>query len=234
MRKVREITAEAENFRVERHVIKRDPVEPEPVGTIVLLAFRVVGYDPDCDGSLMARLVNIDEQGDTTGWRPNGIGLYPDTALVTTAEEWRQLHAQKAAKQATKSDDGTSHTEPLLNWALRRRAVYRNQAESTEQESLADTHAVKAAVFDEVVQQLNHNPEAANARAEVAICPVCEQALDEPDAVTNPATEDKLHPSCLERVRARQQARAALNWDPEFDARPECGQTHTKDRKDLV
>lgn len=98
MRPVREITAAEENFRMERlqpsdpfAVIRRDSVEPEPVGTIVLMAFRVTGYDRDCDGSLMARLEHIDKDGECTGWDPSHIGLYPHTDLVVTAEEWRGL-----------------------------------------------------------------------------------------------------------------------------------------------
>jgi hypothetical protein len=72
-------------------MIRRDPVEPEPVGTIVLMAFRVTGYDKDCDGSLMARLEHIDRDGRTSGWEPTHIGLYPCTDLVVTAEEWRGM-----------------------------------------------------------------------------------------------------------------------------------------------
>lgn len=80
MRRIREITAEEENFRGEAiapgaFMVRRDPVEPEPVGTIVLLPFRVTGYDQDCDGSLMARLESIDLDGRRTGWDPDCIGL---------------------------------------------------------------------------------------------------------------------------------------------------------------
>lgn len=97
MRPVREISAEEENFRIEPHpflnaeVVKRDPVEPEPVGTIVLLAFQIMGYDRDCDGSLMARLERIDKTGDSTGWVSTAIGLYPNNSLVVTQEEWEGL-----------------------------------------------------------------------------------------------------------------------------------------------
>jgi hypothetical protein len=103
MRPVRKITAEEENYRTEplasgpnvrAFITKRDPVEPEPIGTIVLTAFRVVGYDPDCDGSLMARLEHIDKDGEPTGWEQNAVGLYPDTELVVTAEELRSLFAK--------------------------------------------------------------------------------------------------------------------------------------------
>jgi len=94
IRPVREITAEEENFRMEPvegaafSLIRRDPVEPEPVGTIVVMAFRVTGYSKDCDGSLMAELDNIDKDGESTGWTPGKIGLYPDVDLVVTDEEW--------------------------------------------------------------------------------------------------------------------------------------------------
>jgi len=95
MRPVREITSEEENFRLERlgsfRVIRRDPVESEPVGTIVLMAFRITGYDKDCNGSLMARLEQIDKEGETTGWEPKHIGLYPNVGHVVTSEEWRSM-----------------------------------------------------------------------------------------------------------------------------------------------
>lgn len=93
MRPVREITAAEENFHLEPvpgaafASIKRDSVEPEPVGTIVLTAFRVTGYDKDCDGSLMARLEHIDKEGSPTGWEPNAIGLSPEADLVVSQEE---------------------------------------------------------------------------------------------------------------------------------------------------
>lgn len=99
MRTVREITSEEENFRLEPlagtriAMIKRDPVEPEPVGTIVLMAFRVTGYDKDCDGSLMARLEHIDSEMEPSGWEPNAIGLYPGSELVVTESEWRAMFA---------------------------------------------------------------------------------------------------------------------------------------------
>ena len=97
MRPVREITAEEENFRLEQipnsclKVIRRDGVKPEPEGTIILTAFRVVGYDKDCDGSLMARLEQIDNSGQITGWMVNQIGLWPNADLVVSLEEWKKL-----------------------------------------------------------------------------------------------------------------------------------------------
>lgn len=118
LRPVREITAEEENFRtvpffkapgIDAHTSRRDPVEPESVGTIILMAFRVTGYDPDCDGSLMARLEAIDKDGEPGGWEPNCIGLYPhselvvegnlselwDPALLTAAEKADRLRAER-------------------------------------------------------------------------------------------------------------------------------------------
>ncbi len=90
MRPIPEITAEQENFRTESmlgidprfYVVRRDPVEPVPVGTIIACAFRVTGYDRDCDGSLMARLEQVDAAGDATGWETNHLGLYPDVDVV--------------------------------------------------------------------------------------------------------------------------------------------------------
>jgi hypothetical protein len=97
MRPVREITSEEARCRVEpiegtrAGIFMCDPVEPEPVGTIVLMAFRVTGYDKDCDGSLMARLERIDSDGEPTGWEPTHIGLHQTTDLVVTPEEWRGI-----------------------------------------------------------------------------------------------------------------------------------------------
>ncbi len=102
MRPVHEITAEEENFRGERfspnpnvYFIKRDPVEAEPVGTLIMCAFRITGYDQDCDGSLMARLEQIDKEGETTGWRPDHLGLYPDVDLVVSLKELKELFERK-------------------------------------------------------------------------------------------------------------------------------------------
>lgn len=100
MRPVREITPEEENFRTEPIACganwraigsRRDPVEPEAIGTIVLRAFRIAGYDQDCDGSLMARLESIDRDGGRTGWTPDCIGIYPSSSVVVTLEEWAEM-----------------------------------------------------------------------------------------------------------------------------------------------
>ena len=108
MRPVREVTAEEENFRIEPMdgrpnigFIRRDPVEPEPVGTIVLLAFRVTGYDRDCDGSLLARLAQIDFQLlEETGWETNNHGLYQSSEIVVSDDELRKLY-EKAKMKGT-------------------------------------------------------------------------------------------------------------------------------------
>lgn len=102
MRPVRKITDEEEGHRFVpvaglANVItsKRNPVEPEPVGTIVLMAFRVTGYTPDCDGSLMAKLDHINKDGDESGWSPDSIGLYPESELVVTPKELKALFENK-------------------------------------------------------------------------------------------------------------------------------------------
>ena len=77
-----------ENFRIEPvpgstlTTIRRDPVEPVPVGTYVAMIFRVTGYDQDCDGSLMARLERVEADGEATGWEETHIGVYPDGMWV--------------------------------------------------------------------------------------------------------------------------------------------------------
>lgn len=66
-------------------------VDPEPIGTIVITAFVVTGYDKDCDGGLMARLQHIDFEGRPSGWEQDCIGLSPDAERVVTLDEWRNL-----------------------------------------------------------------------------------------------------------------------------------------------
>ncbi len=105
MRPVKEITASEENFRTEPVpdaafvVIKRDPVRPEPEGAIILMPFRITGYDQDCDGSLMARLEAIDKDGEATGYTTNCHRLYPLTDLVVTPEELKALFDANARLQ---------------------------------------------------------------------------------------------------------------------------------------
>jgi hypothetical protein len=91
IRRVPEITAEQENRRTvplasgpgfSMVTSRCDPVEPVPVGAYVAMVFRVTGYDPDCDGHLMARLENVGADGKSTGWEESAIGLYPDSAWI--------------------------------------------------------------------------------------------------------------------------------------------------------
>jgi len=102
VRKIREITAEEEKFRTEalilgnpnQRMIKRDFVEPEPIGTIVLLPFRIVGYNRDCDGSALAHLAALDNTLDTTGWSDGCIGLYPSVGMVVEEKEYLEMVAK--------------------------------------------------------------------------------------------------------------------------------------------
>ena len=93
VRKIPEITREQENFRMVRvpgfpfEAIRRDPVEPVPVGTLVARIFRVTGYDPDCDRSLMARLEAVDSAGEGSGWEIDRLGLYPDAWWVVDSPD---------------------------------------------------------------------------------------------------------------------------------------------------
>lgn len=87
VRRAPAITAEQENTRVVpigpgAATVKRDPVELVPVGTLVARVFRVTGYDPDCDGSLMARLEAVDAEGAATGWEENQLSLAPGSTWV--------------------------------------------------------------------------------------------------------------------------------------------------------
>jgi hypothetical protein len=103
MRPVRRITDAECNARAvpliegnDRFItFKRDPVEAEPVGTFVVMVFRITGYDPDCDGSLMARLEHVNKAGEPTGWEPSHLGLYEDTDLVVESpgELWDLCNA---------------------------------------------------------------------------------------------------------------------------------------------
>lgn len=102
MKPLPEITDEQENFRMEQIPgmrpgvvrFKRDPVEQVPVGTVVAMMFRVTGYDPDCDGSLMARMEAVDKDGGITGWEVDCIGLYPESTVVL--DDPAELHRLSA------------------------------------------------------------------------------------------------------------------------------------------
>jgi len=92
IKKIKEITAKEENFRTEQnefgfHNIRRDSIEPVPIGTHIVMVFKVIGYDKDCDGSLMARLAHVDKNGEPTGWAPTHLGLYPDTDWIVDSPD---------------------------------------------------------------------------------------------------------------------------------------------------
>lgn len=91
MRPVRDVSKE-ENYRVQvigpgMTETVREPVEPEPVGTLVLLPFRVAGYDTQRDGTCTARLEHINTDGSATGGEASDIALRPTSALVVAEEE---------------------------------------------------------------------------------------------------------------------------------------------------
>lgn len=101
MRVIPEISAELENFRMVQlqlndpfAVIRRDSIEPVPIGTLIAKVFRVTGYDKDCDGSLMARLEEVDERGESTGYEVDQVGICGDIALDAPNE----LHILAMAK----------------------------------------------------------------------------------------------------------------------------------------
>lgn len=66
-------------------VLRQDPVKPVPEGTVVAMLYRVTGYDPDCDGSLMARLEPVDVTGESLGDEEPAQGLHPDSCWVLDA-----------------------------------------------------------------------------------------------------------------------------------------------------
>ncbi len=92
---VRDITPEEEEFRLEEiapnmSMVKRNPVELIPVGTIILIPFRIEKYGNDCDGSLLAHLANLNVYGDGTiddsGWEQSGISIDSNTCLVISQD----------------------------------------------------------------------------------------------------------------------------------------------------
>jgi len=64
---------------------------PEPIGTIILLPFRVTDYAPDPEGYQRVCLENLDKEGHPTGWEIDGFSLRSDKALVVTTEELQML-----------------------------------------------------------------------------------------------------------------------------------------------
>lgn len=110
MRRAREITSKEKNYRLVKFapgcsMFKCDPIKPELIGTIVLKAFRIIGYRPDCDGSLMAELENIDMDLENTGWVENAVGLSSRDTLVITKQEFKEMANQtlKATGKKTPS-----------------------------------------------------------------------------------------------------------------------------------
>ena len=67
MRPLKDVSKE-ENFRPQvigpgMVTTMRTPVEPEPVGSIVLVPFRVTGYEVDDNGNCKAQLEQVKCQG---------------------------------------------------------------------------------------------------------------------------------------------------------------------------
>jgi len=61
---------------------QRDFVHPVPVGGHVVMIFRVTGYDPDCDGSALARLEHVNTKGETSGMTLDCMGLWDGDLIV--------------------------------------------------------------------------------------------------------------------------------------------------------
>ena len=99
MRPVRDVSKE-ENYRVQvigpgMTETVREPVEPEPVETLVFLPFRITGYDTQRDGTCTARLEHVSVEGDSMGGEVNGIALRPNSALVVSDDDIKQLFANQ-------------------------------------------------------------------------------------------------------------------------------------------
>ncbi len=102
MRPVRDVSKE-ENYRVQvigpgMTETVREPVEPEPGGTLVLLPFRIAGYDTQSDGTCTARLEHINMDGSATGGGASGIVLRPTSALVVAEGEMPKLFEKCGGK----------------------------------------------------------------------------------------------------------------------------------------
>ena len=69
----------------------RTPVEPEPVGSIVLVPFRVTGYEVDDNGNCKAQLEQVNAKGDTNGWKPEARWLQSQDALVVEQDDLQEL-----------------------------------------------------------------------------------------------------------------------------------------------
>ncbi len=72
--------------------VRVDYVEPEPVGTIVLMPFRIVGYTKDYDGSALASLEPLYYDDDTGELLADADPvpdqfINPNVAIVATEAE---------------------------------------------------------------------------------------------------------------------------------------------------
>jgi len=146
MRFVKEITAEEENFRTESMgikvpgpvregaegygsqvremidapmcMIKRDFVKPEEEGTIILMAFAVVDYEKDCDGSALAKLKHIGWDGDPSGLTIDGVGLYHGHDIVISREELEEIGTRVWKEELWQKEMGQAlHTRRGDVWA---------------------------------------------------------------------------------------------------------------------
>ena len=75
--------------------VKHDFVPPEPVGSLILIPFRITGYDSDCDGSAMVRMENINNEGESSGWTVDSITIDGTSALVVSEEELELMFLTK-------------------------------------------------------------------------------------------------------------------------------------------
>ncbi len=95
MRPLKDVSKE-ENFRPQvigpgMVTTMRTPVEPEPVGSIVLVSFRVTGYEVDDNGNCKAQLEQLNAKDDTNGWKPEARWLQSQDALVVEQDELQEL-----------------------------------------------------------------------------------------------------------------------------------------------
>ena len=91
--KLENLRAEAISDKVA--MMRQNFIPPEPVGTIILLPFRIKEYyNRDCDGSAMATLeaLYVDEgKLERTGWCTDCIGLGSNSGFVVRANELEDM-----------------------------------------------------------------------------------------------------------------------------------------------
>lgn len=95
MRPLKDVSKE-ENFRPQvigpgMVTTMRTPTEPEPVGSIVLVPFRITGYEIDGNGNCKARLEHVNADGETNDWQPEPRRLQSSDALVVEQGELQEL-----------------------------------------------------------------------------------------------------------------------------------------------